>query len=967
MALGGSTTRLDFVLSGRDALSRTLDRAGDSAERMRERMNRSAADAARSLGGFTQTASGRLRDLEGNLISTEEATRRLRDGVREAGSPFAETGERARKFGEELRGGLLHLAPAAIPALGGMGAAVAAVGAQLGTGAVAAGAFALALGPQISALGEAREAQKKYEDAVEQSGRTSQEALKAQAEYQRQMAKLPPETQRAAVAVGLLKDNFQDWSDSLAGDVMGPVNKGIAVANTLLPKTSGLVKGASTQFDRLITLVGGAVNTPGFDRLMARFTEYSDRTLSRAVDGTVRFIATAGDSKVGGGITSFFAYCRDAAPDVLHILENLGTVVLNVIQAGSETGVGMLQLVNALSGIAAAVPPEVLSTLLQLAVAIKAVKLAAAGGAVIQAAFAGVATQVTRMQAASIAAPGALRGVGAAISGMSKSAKLAMAGTGLGLLIIALGSISQASRKAPPDVDKLTTSLGKLGDTGKLSGEAVRAYGRDLSGLADSLRTLARPSNAEGIQQWATRLIGMDSTPVKNAKQDLDAVDKSLANLVTQGHPELASAAFDRIAAAMQKQGLSSKNLRGELDGYKGALEAQALEQKLAADSMGLFGEQAQKVQAQLDAQKQSADGLRQSIVALNDANRSALGGQIGFEAALDAASKAAKENAGALDMRGGKLVLDTEKSRTAAQALNDLAAKTDEATTSARESGASWSEVAATYDRGRAAFVRSAEQMGLTRAEAKRLADQILKTPDKTAYLRGNKEDLDAKVKAAQAKVDSLKQKRKTAVGADKADLDRKISAAQAKVNSLKQKRAVAIRATNQVNGAVNNAVASLLRVKDRNVQIRAVFTMPNAPGPWATGLGGRKDGGLIKRANGGPIPGFPGGGLLRGPGTSTSDSILMWGSNGEYMIKAASVAKYGTAFMDAINSGRLPTGKQAAPGRAAAAPAAAPAPAGQPHVTYAIYPRSSVIDAADLRLIQRQEEAKQRVGRPR
>jgi len=44
---------------------------------------------------------------------------------------------------------------------------------------------------------------------------------------------------------------------------------------------------------------------------------------------------------------------------------------------------------------------------------------------------------------------------------------------------------------------------------------------------------------------------------------------------------------------------------------------------------------------------------------------------------------------------------------------------------------------------------------------------------------------------------------------------------------------------------------------------------------------------------------------GLLRGPGTATSDSIPALVSNGEYIIRAASVRKYGRALLDAINAG--------------------------------------------------------------
>lgn len=50
--------------------------------------------------------------------------------------------------------------------------------------------------------------------------------------------------------------------------------------------------------------------------------------------------------------------------------------------------------------------------------------------------------------------------------------------------------------------------------------------------------------------------------------------------------------------------------------------------------------------------------------------------------------------------------------------------------------------------------------------------------------------------------------------------------------------------------------------------------------------------------------------GGLLRGPGTGTSDSIPLWGSAGEYMVRAASVDKYGKTMMDAINAGRYAQG---------------------------------------------------------
>lgn len=52
--------------------------------------------------------------------------------------------------------------------------------------------------------------------------------------------------------------------------------------------------------------------------------------------------------------------------------------------------------------------------------------------------------------------------------------------------------------------------------------------------------------------------------------------------------------------------------------------------------------------------------------------------------------------------------------------------------------------------------------------------------------------------------------------------------------------------------------------------------------------------------------------GGFISGEGTSTSDSIPAMLSNGEYVVKASSVQKYGTNFLNAVNSGafsRIPT----------------------------------------------------------
>ena len=53
---------------------------------------------------------------------------------------------------------------------------------------------------------------------------------------------------------------------------------------------------------------------------------------------------------------------------------------------------------------------------------------------------------------------------------------------------------------------------------------------------------------------------------------------------------------------------------------------------------------------------------------------------------------------------------------------------------------------------------------------------------------------------------------------------------------------------------------------------------------------------------------PGFAGGGRVRGPGTTTSDSIFARLSDGEFVVKARAVQHYGAAMFDRLNRMSMP-----------------------------------------------------------
>lgn len=54
----------------------------------------------------------------------------------------------------------------------------------------------------------------------------------------------------------------------------------------------------------------------------------------------------------------------------------------------------------------------------------------------------------------------------------------------------------------------------------------------------------------------------------------------------------------------------------------------------------------------------------------------------------------------------------------------------------------------------------------------------------------------------------------------------------------------------------------------------------------------------------------GFARGGSIHGPGSGTSDSIPIWASDGEFMISARAVRKWGVGFFEALNGLRMPKG---------------------------------------------------------
>lgn len=119
---------------------------------------------------------------------------------------------------------------------------------------------------------------------------------------------------------------------------------------------------------------------------------------------------------------------------------------------------------------------------------------------------------------------------------------------------------------------------------------------------------------------------------------------------------------------------------------------------------------------------------------------------------------------------------------------------------------------------------------------------------------------------------------------------------------------------ATRQLNALDGKTATTYTYHKVKTTYVSEIVTSGKGSLHDALAGGGRVRG----YAGGGNIQAFPNGGFVRGPGSSTSDSIFALLASGararvsdtEYVMKGAAVRKYGVGLMDAINSMQLPTG---------------------------------------------------------
>ena len=352
----------------------------------------------------------------------------------------------------------------------------------------------------------------------------------------------------------------------------------------------------------------------------------------------------------------------------------------------------------------------------------------------------------------------AVFGVGKALGGIATAATVG----------ITIGSLVPSGATA--EADRLAAAVTRIGTGGEQAAlgidELNKAFtgkgnwfdGLDVDGIDEAFRVMGNPSVADNVDNIASKVLTFgtrSSTNVEFAKKNFEALDQQLASMAQGGSLDAAKTSFDQLAAKAKAQGVSQERLNELFPAYAAALsradaEAQAAAQStgdlaVAAGDLGAAGEEAsvslgalesidasgmEGVQSAMDALSDETLEFGERLDAVMDAlfqmglmEQSAAEAAASYEAALDGLSSAVEENGRTLD-------ITTEAGRKNQDALFGIADAGRALMTASAEAGASQGELRGQLQGTYEDLVAAGKQMGLTSADARTLAQDVLGIP---------------------------------------------------------------------------------------------------------------------------------------------------------------------------------------------------------------------------------------------
>lgn len=500
-------------------------------------------------------------------------------------------------------------------------------------------------------------------------------------------------------------------------------------------------------------------------------------------------------------------------------------------------------------------------------------------------------------------------------------------------VLAALEAVSYATqavrdqfKDAPPSVSKLANSFVDLGSHGKVGGEALKKLGADLDDFGTAVKRVAHPDGkaratdiVNSITMNLTKGMAEAQIPLDEAHDKINAVDEALAQLATGGSADLAAKSFDKLAAAAAKDGTSKEKLLTLLPQYSDALANLDTQNKTAESGQAELAKQMGLTADAVQDQRTEAEKLSDTLKGLNGSSIDAASSEIQFRQSLADLTSAVKDNGRSLDVT-------SEKGRKVKSAFLDAAKAAMEHAQAVAEQQNSQAAGQKVLEQDIGLLRRQMRAAGFSTDAINKLTSAYLKLPPSaTTKVDAKTQDAIADLEAVKKKLQTTKGKSIT-VSALTADARKALEELGYKVRNTKGKKLSITAPTGTAQGDVRALARAIAALHDKSTTVTTYLKTVKLGGssPYANKQ-------VPAAARGGRIPGYAGGGdvqvapegLLNGPGTGRSDSILALlasgavarVSNTEFVVNAAATRKH-LPLLQLINSNRLANGGLASGG---------------------------------------------------
>jgi hypothetical protein len=518
---------------------------------------------------------------------------------------------------------------------------------------------------------------------------------------------------------------------------------------------------------------------------------------------------------------------------------------------------------------------------------------------------------------------GAVKGALPTLGGLGAAATAA---------VIGLQVLNSMSQEVTIDTDKMKKALVDFSDAGSAVGklELDQQFTKwrtsagmttvNVSNLDDAIKQM---THVDGYGQFSNFFdgirgaVGATKSDVGQLQDRFKSVGDQLGAMVSNGAVDVAAKAFDNLAEKFVKNGKTAQDALNAMPGYQQALKDNAAaagvelsQQELLDYAMGKVPE---KMLNAMDSTEKYTDaaGKIQPITpalkkSLDDAGVSAEG----LVTDLDKV-KSGMEAAGLATVNQRDAQVKVNQSMDAAKkALDDVAEAQKQAAAQGQDLGKALNAQGTDFD-----LTTQAGQMLNEKYEAVLRSNMDYANSVKGTGADAQKEFQDRLNTTYKNLVDAGHQMGITGTHAD--DLARQVMGIPPGVNIQSWMSDYALNMANQTKAAADRLNGTVAHVA---VQIDVNNSAALDPKSYAAALSASKSGspvyestgGFIHRATGGRVLHLAGGGgatgLVVGPGTGTSDQVPAMLSNGEYVIKEASVQKYGVGYLEAVNRGIAP-----------------------------------------------------------